>query len=127
MNRAGMTSRPVCGWSCARLAQIFINLLSNAIKYNDAPSPEVRVSSSINGGVYEVRVEDNGSGIPAQDQERIFLKFERGPIAGHQGAGLGLAISRQIAGQFDGKLFLDENGKTGACFVLQIPISGTEA
>ncbi|MDM7945433.1 MAG: ATP-binding protein [Oceanibaculum nanhaiense] len=115
-----------------KLAQIFINLLSNAIKYNDAPSPEVRVSSSINGGVYEVRVEDNGSGIPAQDHERIFLKFERGPIAGyqatgHQGAGLGLAISRQIAGQFDGKLFLDENGKTGACFVLQIPISGTEA
>lgn len=109
-----------------KLAQIFINLISNAIKYNDAPNPKVSVSSRTSQGMYEVRVEDNGRGIPKQDHERIFLRFERGPVAGHPGAGLGLAISRQIAEQFDGKLFLDENVKMGACFVLQIPISGGE-
>ncbi|MBU0724666.1 MAG: sodium:solute symporter [Alphaproteobacteria bacterium] len=109
-----------------KLAQIFINLISNAIKYNDAPKPKVSVSSSSSGGVYEVRVEDNGRGIAKQDHERIFLKFERGPVVGHQGAGLGLSISRQITEQFGGKLFLDESGKSGACFILQVPISGRE-
>ncbi|MCH2393072.1 sodium:solute symporter family transporter [Oceanibaculum sp.] len=112
-----------------KLAQIFINLISNAIKYNDAPNPSVTVSSRSDQGIYEVRVEDNGRGIPSEDHERIFLKFERGAIAGHQGAGhhgagLGLAISRQIAEQFGGKLFLDDNGKAGACFVLQVPMAG---
>jgi Na+/proline symporter/nitrogen-specific signal transduction histidine kinase len=109
-----------------KLAQIFINLISNAIKYNNAARPKVIVSSSSSRGIYEVRIEDNGPGIPKQDHERIFLKFERGPVAGHQGAGLGLAISRQIAEQFEGKLFLDETVKAGTCFVLQVPISGGE-
>jgi Na+/proline symporter/nitrogen-specific signal transduction histidine kinase len=110
-----------------KLAQVFINLISNAIKYNGARRPKVTVSSSSSREMYEVRVKDNGGGIPEQDHERIFSKFERGSAAGHQGVGLGLAISRQIAEQFGGRLFLEPSTGPGACFVLQVPKGGRKS
>lgn len=105
-----------------KLAQVFINLVSNAIKYNDARDPKVTVSSRVDGTRYEVRVEDNGGGIPERDRERVFSKFHRGSPRTSDGAGLGLAISRQIAQQFGGRLFVAKDSRAGACFVLQIPL-----
>lgn len=105
-----------------RLAQVFINLISNAIKYNTAAEPVVAVSSTRNQDWYEVRVVDNGRGIPEQDRERIFTKFERGSAEWHSGVGLGLAISRQIVQGLGGHLFLEPPRSTGASFVVRLPI-----
>jgi Na+/proline symporter/nitrogen-specific signal transduction histidine kinase len=106
-----------------RLAQVFINLVSNAVKYNIDPKPLVTVSSSLRKGVYEARVTDNGPGIQPTERERIFLKFVRGPMPRRSGAGLGLAISRQIIERFGGDLSLaDSPALRGAEFVVRIPL-----
>jgi signal transduction histidine kinase len=102
-----------------RLSQVFINLISNAIKYNRGASPYVRVSSRLQGGEYEVLVEDNGPGIRADERELIFSKFRRGwahTQTSEAGAGLGLAISWQIMHRLGGSLTLLPDTGTGACF-----------
>ncbi len=117
-----------------RLRQVFINLLSNAIKYNTSGHPTVTVRSRIEGGRYYAYIQDNGPGIDRKDRESIFSKFSRGwENTTHQsgGAGLGLAISRQIIRNLHGELDLvdvDDAG-TGACFRVSLPLAtvGAEA
>lgn len=106
-----------------RLCQVLINLISNAVKYNTADAPVVELRSSHQGGVYTVEVEDNGAGIPREDRNLIFEKFARGQHAGGEaGAGLGLAISRQIIARMDGTLELVPGAGTGACFRVRLPL-----
>jgi Na+/proline symporter/nitrogen-specific signal transduction histidine kinase len=107
-----------------RLCQVFINLISNAVKYNDADAPLVRVSSSIRSGVYIVDVADNGPGITKRDRKLIFEKFWRGVEGGGDqgGAGLGLAISRQIITRMNGTLELVPGPLPGACFRVRLPV-----
>jgi Na+/proline symporter/nitrogen-specific signal transduction histidine kinase len=110
-----------------RLAQVLINLISNAIKYNDATRPEVRVRSWIEGDDYWVEVEDNGPGIAAEDAGKIFDKFYRGRTgngSAQAGAGLGLAISREIIARMNGRLELVAGTKRGACFRITLPRIG---
>lgn len=103
-----------------RFAQVFINLISNAIKYNTSAVPEVIVSSALRKGVYEARVADNGPGVPHNERERIFVKFARGPTPRQSGAGLGLAISRQIIERFGGQIYCADTTKPGAAFVVRL-------
>jgi Na+/proline symporter/nitrogen-specific signal transduction histidine kinase len=110
-----------------RLAQVFINLLSNAVKYNDAPEPEVRVSGRIEDGQAVFSVEDNGPGVAPRDRERIFLKFSRGwDRKDTGGAGLGLAISREITRRFGGDLAL-VGAPRGARFEVRLPLREARA
>jgi signal transduction histidine kinase len=107
-----------------RLAQVFINLISNAIKYNTSRDPVVVVTSAVCTDLYEVRVLDNGPGIPIDDRERIFAKFARGSSSRQSGAGLGLAISRQIVTGFErGSLSLEQSELGGAQFVVRAGLS----
>ena len=99
---------------------MFINLISNAIKYNTSPEPAVTVSSLLRDGLYEARVSDNGPGIPEAERERIFDKFARGRASRQSGAGLGLAISRQIVERFDGSLLLATSRFGGAEFIVRL-------
>ncbi|MCT7374611.1 ATP-binding protein [Chelativorans salis] len=118
--RKGRVRRCSVSGNRDKLAQVFINLISNAIKYNTNANPVVTVSSSVHKGVYEARVCDNGPGIPASERERIFQRFARGPMPRQVGAGLGLAISRQIMERLGGKLTLADS-KRGAEFVITLP------
>ncbi len=108
-----------------RLSQVFINLIANAIKYNTSEAPWVRVASELRDGRYEVRVEDNGPGIRADERELIFSKFRRGwahmqtPVPG---AGLGLAISWQIMRRLGGSLTLEDASGGGASFRVTLPL-----
>ncbi len=84
-----------------RLTQVLINLLSNALKYNDSDAPRVWAEMSVSGGVARLSVSDNGPGVAEADRERVFLKFSRGwDRKDRGGAGLGLAISREIMRRF---------------------------
>ena len=80
----------------------------------------VTVSSALRKGVYEARVADNGPGIQERERERIFVKFVRGPMPRQVGAGLGLAISRQIVERFGGSLSLVAGKSGGAEFVVRL-------
>jgi Na+/proline symporter/nitrogen-specific signal transduction histidine kinase len=109
-----------------RLSQVLINLISNAIKYNVDALPIVRISSSSSNGRYLIRIEDNGNGIPLDEHSRIFDKFFRGrgsEASSNGGAGLGLAISREIIIRMNGSLELIAGREKGACFVVSLPLS----
>jgi len=104
-----------------RLTQVFINLIANAQKYCDATRPELRISVSEIGGRQVVDFIDNGSGIPKEAQAVIFEKFSR--VSDHRaagGAGLGLAICREVMNRLDGSIaYLP--GQGGAAFRVTLP------
>jgi PAS domain S-box-containing protein len=103
-----------------RLAQVLDNLLTNALKYGEGQPVRVRVARG--EGRSRVVVEDRGPGIPPEDQERIFRRFERAastrPVSG---LGLGLYISRQIAEAHGGTLTVQSAPGEGARFALELP------
>jgi Na+/proline symporter/signal transduction histidine kinase len=105
-----------------RLAQVFINLISNAQKYCDADVPVLRISArNVDGHLLQIDFIDNGRGIPQNMQSVIFEKFSRGgDYAKAGGAGLGLAICREIAINLGGTIaYLP--GQGGAAFRLELP------
>ena len=111
----------------ARIAQLVGNLVSNAIKFTPVGGRiEVKTGASVRqgrGGV-EIRVEDNGIGIPEKDREKIFQRFgrchDRG-TAGEKGTGLGLSICSQIVHLHRGTLELDPARTKGTGFIVWIP------
>jgi GAF domain-containing protein/anti-sigma regulatory factor (Ser/Thr protein kinase) len=106
----------------ALVARVVGNLLTNAVAYAvDAPHVCVTVSSE--SGRAMVRVEDNGPGIPDDEQERIFARFSRGSRATTvQGTGLGLYLSRECARRMGGELELESsNAQAGSRFLLTLP------
>lgn len=103
------------------LAQIVGNLLSNVEKY--VPGGVVEISSTLEGGVFRLKITDEGPGIPESDAERIFQPFERLDVRvtqGVGGAGLGLAIARDLATRVGGTLRLVPSSR-GASFELCAP------
>jgi len=105
-----------------RLKQVFINLISNARKYCDAAAPELRIAVRLRGGRVLIDVIDNGAGIPQDKQRLIFEKFTRltdQTRAG--GAGLGLAICREVMASLGGTVaYLP--GQGGAAFRVTVPL-----
>ena len=104
-----------------RLAQVFINVITNAAKYCDAERPELRIDVSEAGGQVQVDFVDNGSGIPKDSQGLIFEKFARlSDQRAAGGAGLGLAICREIMARLGGGIdYLP--GQGGAAFRIILP------
>jgi hypothetical protein len=110
-----------------RLAQVFINLISNAQKYCDAEKPELRIDVTRHGETVEVVFADNGRGIPDRQRTLIFEKFARLDTAkGAPGAGLGLAISREIMARLGGSLSY-EPGAPGTRFRVRLPVRALRA
>ncbi len=111
-----------------RLAQVFINLVSNAAKYCDAERPMLTIISRATDTAIEVDFVDNGAGIPADSHSVIFEKFARldNDKAANStgGAGLGLAISREIMERLGGEIAYLADQK-GAAFRVTLPISGS--
>ncbi|HET7884589.1 MAG TPA: ATP-binding protein [Bradyrhizobium sp.] len=107
-----------------RLRQILINLLSNAIKFTAEGSVQFVVH--YRGPVAEFEVIDTGPGIQAGDLERIFAPFERGALGVSQpqtGTGLGLTISRLLAGVMGGDIKVTSTVGHGSTFKVKILLS----
>lgn len=99
--------------------QILVNLIVNAIRY----SPEqgtIRLTFARTTGAASVTISDQGPGIAAGDEQRIFERFERAHSK-EDGTGLGLAISRRLARSMDGDVTLDSAPGEGARFTLTLP------
>lgn len=105
-----------------RLLQVLINIIANARKYCDAAQPEIRIETRRRrGGGTQIDISDNGQGIRPEYQALIFEKFSRlDDTARAGGAGLGLAISREIM-QFLGGTIAYLPGQGGACFRVTLP------
>jgi len=104
-----------------RLCQVFINIVSNAAKYCDADPPVLTIKVHQIGTATVVDFVDNGSGIAANNQDMIFEKFSRLADSGRAGgAGLGLAICREIMARLGGGVsYLP--GQGGAAFRVTLP------
>jgi PAS domain S-box-containing protein len=106
-----------------RVRQILLNLLSNAIKFGGSKPIRVHVAREQDNGV-SVAVIDQGEGIPAEDQERIFQEFvQLGKTQLQEGTGLGLPISRRLAELLHGSLQLESQPGKGSTFRLILPAS----
>jgi PAS domain S-box-containing protein len=103
--------------------QIVLNLLSNAVKFTP-PAGSISVTCVRAEGVVCVSVRDTGPGIPAEKLEAIFdpfVQLGRTLTSAHEGAGLGLAISRDLARAMDGEVSVESVEGDGARFTLRLP------
>jgi signal transduction histidine kinase len=106
-----------------RVRQILLNLLSNAIKFGGGKPVKVTCARGADGGV-SVAVIDQGDGISADDQERVFQEFvQLGGAQRKEGTGLGLPISRRLASLLRGSLTVDSAPGRGSTFQLSLPKS----
>jgi PAS domain S-box-containing protein len=114
--------KPVLGlFDRLRIEQVIVNLMTNALKY--APGKPVRFSVHKLDGRAQLSVRDQGAGIPEEQLERLFNRFERGATsAGLGGLGLGLYISRQIIQTHGGTIHIESRPGAGATFVIDLPL-----
>jgi signal transduction histidine kinase len=103
-----------------RLQQILINLGANALKFTDHGA--VHLACAWDAGWLTATIEDTGHGIPADSLQRIFEPFEQSPSRARQGGtGLGLTISRNLAGLMGGELTVTSTVGVGSTFRLRVP------
>jgi K+-sensing histidine kinase KdpD len=106
----------------SQMERVIVNLVENAVKFSPPDRP-IRLSGAVVDGTIELRVEDEGPGIPPDQLDLIFEKFYRirtdsSPVPG---TGLGLAICRRIVEAHGGHLSA-ENYDCGARFILRLPV-----
>lgn len=107
----------------ARLDQVLTNLLSNALKYSPAGG-EIRLAIHQCGDQAIIAVSDQGIGITAAEQARLFQPFSRGDaVRGVSGTGLGLYISRQIVERHGGTITVESQPGIGSTFTFRLPLA----
>ncbi len=104
------------------------NLLDNAIKYSESGS-KVSVEIVHSPTSVDIKVRDQGIGIPSRDLERIFERFYRVDQARSRatgGTGLGLSIVRHVANNHSGNVFVESREGSGSVFTLRLPLAEGE-
>jgi signal transduction histidine kinase len=104
-----------------RLRQVMVHLLSNAAKFTEEGEIAIRAWCN-DGDLVYVSVRDTGLGIPEEDRERIFARFETGEDVGAQhGIGLGLALSKEFVEMHGGKIWVESEVGEGSTFTFSLP------
>jgi signal transduction histidine kinase len=110
-------------WFPARLRHILDNLISNALRYRDPAKGEARVFLGLTGLAegYELRVSDNGLGMPWNKRAEAFELFYRSGPARAAGLGVGLAVVKLLVEQSGGSLAVESTEGQGTSFVVVLP------
>jgi len=104
------------------LLRVFRNLVDNALKYGGKDLSEIRIEYRESERFHTFSISDNGVGIEGEDYEKIFALFQRDAKSkGVEGAGLGLAIVREIAEQHGGKVWIEPGKERGTTFHISLP------
>lgn len=107
-----------------KLEQVLINLVTNALKYTQDGGVIELYAGKVYNEIY-IKVKDNGIGIPAADQKRIFERFYRVDKARTRaagGTGLGLAIAKEIIVAHGGKITLNSKSEKGTEVIITLPL-----
>ena len=103
------------------MRQVFANLLDNAIKYTPAGG-SVTISVRDESGQAVARFRDTGIGIPAEEQDKIWLRLYRGDKSRSQrGLGLGLSLVKAVVEAHGGKVTVSSQANQGSEFTVSLP------
>jgi signal transduction histidine kinase len=123
---SGIVQKNILGqFDAAQVWRLILNLLDNAIKFNRL-NGRVDVSLTSHDGVALLSISDTGTGIPREEQTRIFDRGYRTPSArgsGVPGTGLGLHFARSIAHAHGGRIEFSSVAGEGTCFRVTLPLS----
>lgn len=112
-----------------RMEQVLSNLLTNAIKYSPQGGPvHVTLATPADAQEVEIRVQDEGLGIPRHQHARIFGRFVRADnaqAAGISGTGLGLYLCRALVEQHAGRLWFESEEGEGTTFFVRLPLAAS--
>jgi two-component system, OmpR family, sensor histidine kinase KdpD len=106
-----------------QIDQVITNLIENAIRFSRPGSP-ITISSARWRDMVQVRVADQGVGIPPGDRERVFEPFVRGDTEREGGTGLGLSIARALVGAHRGRIWIEGAPGGGAVVIFELPSGG---
>jgi two-component system sensor histidine kinase KdpD len=113
---------PLAAMDGVLMEQLLLNLLDNALKYSPPDTP-VDIKAWAAGKSLTLSIADQGPGIPAGEEERIFEKLARGQAASNRpGAGLGLAICKGIVTAHHGRIQAVNHPQGGAQFLVTLPL-----
>ncbi|HMB01095.1 MAG TPA: ATP-binding protein [Spirochaetota bacterium] len=115
--------KPVYG-DYLKIEELFINLIDNALKYTEGGM--IRISVVQDREATEIVVKDNGIGIPAKDQSRIFERFyvvDKARSRKLGGTGLGLSIVKHIINLHQGSIRCESNAGEGTAFIIRLPLN----
>ncbi len=120
----------IAGVDEVRISQVIYNLLTNALKFTERGA--VRLQMVIHGDEVQVAVQDTGIGIPVSHQKIIFERFfqvKEDASNRRSGAGLGLAIARELVTLHGGKIWVQSTPERGSTFTFSVPLAAqlTEA
>jgi signal transduction histidine kinase/CheY-like chemotaxis protein len=122
-----LISGPIRCGDPLRIRQILVNLIGNSFKFTQHGTVRLVVSELESDSIQFV-VEDSGSGIPDEKQKEIFETFQQGDVSfsrKHGGAGLGLAITKNLCKLMGGNIELISKLGAGSKFIVQIPLPQT--
>ncbi len=106
------------------LEQVFGNLLDNAIKYlRPGVAGRISVTAKTSRSQAIIRIHDNGRGVAAADQKRIFELFRRAGVQDQPGEGIGLAHVQALLRRLGGQIMLDSTPGEGSCFTVTLPLT----
>ena len=110
-----------------KLRQILINLVDNAVKFSPNGGKVTVAARRAGEEAVEVRVVDEGIGIPEEEQRRIFTKFHRGDAITNNssatGTGLGLFIAHGLVAAMGGRMWVDSHEGAGSSFAFELPLA----
>ena len=108
----------------ALLEVLFQNLISNAVKFAQGErNPHIHIDAKWNDDWADVRIRDNGIGIPLEQQEAVFDAFIRlHPRSAYDGDGLGLATCKRIVDLHGGAIAIESDGVSGSTFVVRLAV-----
>jgi signal transduction histidine kinase len=119
---AGSLAELAVAMPAVTLTRLCTALLDNAVQHAPNGTAVVISAVAVGAAVVEVRVTDQGPGVPAGEQDRIFTRFARGPETGRRrGFGLGLALVRDVATRYGGSIALESTTAAGTTFLLRLP------
>jgi light-regulated signal transduction histidine kinase (bacteriophytochrome) len=106
-----------------QISYIFASLIDNSIKFRGPSRPEIRISATVASDMLVFSFQDNGIGIDPRHRDHIFGVFKRIHNDAYPGAGMGLAIAKEIIAGHGGRIWVESALQQGATFFVELPKS----